>query len=134
MDINKCIYYKLFNRIDKFWLLLRKIFILYTGTKGSDCLPYVPSALSGTRLNEGENYEDDDPFNLGSSMDEEVANPDLEPSFTKGETAHGLEVIQNISVKDGFVIGFMFSLWMYSLVLMYRYLEKMKHFIYKYIF
>ena len=69
-------------------------------------------------------------------MDEEVANPDLEPSFTssKGETAHGLEVIQNISVKDGFVIGFMFSLWMYSLVLMYRYLEKMKHFIYKYIF
>ena len=61
-------------------------------------------------------------------MDEDVANPDLEPSFTssKGETAHGLEVIQNISIKDGFVIGFMFSLWMYSLVLMYRYLEKLK--------
>ena len=117
-------------------MLLWEIFILYTGTQGPDCLPYVPSALSGTRLNEGENYEDDDPFNLGSSMDEEVANSDLEPSFTssKGETAHGLEVIQNISVKDGFVIGFMFSLWMYSLVLMYRYLEKMTHFIYKYIF
>ena len=109
-------------------MLLWEIFILYTGTQGPDCLPYVPSALSGTRLNEGENYEDDDPFNLGSSMDEEVPNPDLEPSFTssKGETAHGLEVIQNISVKDGFVIGFMFSLWMYSLVLMYRYLEKLK--------
>ena len=111
---------------------LRKTLILYTGTQGPDCLPYVPSALSGTRLNGGENYEDDDPFNLGSSMDEEVANPDLEPS--KGETAHGLEVIQNISVKDGFVIGFMFSLWMYSLVLMYRYLENMIHFIYKYIY
>ena len=69
-------------------------------------------------------------------MDEEVANPDLEPSFTssKEETAHGLEVIQNISVKDGFVIGFMFSLWMYSLVLMYRYLENVTDFIYKYIF
>ena len=105
-------------------MLSWKIFILYTGTQGPDCLPYVPSALSGTRLNEGENYEDDDPFNLGSSMDEDVTNPDLEPSFTKGETAHGLEVIQNISVKDGFVIGFMFSLWMYSLVLMYRYLKK----------
>ena len=114
-------------------MLLRKTLILYTGTQGPDCLPYVPSALSGTRLNEGENYEDDDPFNLGSSMDEEVANPDLEPSFTKGETAHGLEVIQNISVKDGFVIGFMFSLWMYSLVLMYRYLEKITISIYKYI-
>ena len=103
-----------------------KIFIPCTGTQGPDCLPYVPSALSGTRLNEGENYEDDDPFNLGSSMvDEEVANSDLEPSFTssKEETeVTGLEVIQNISVKDGFVIGFMFSLWMYSLVLMYRYI------------
>ena len=58
-------------------------------------------------------------------VDEEVANSDLEPSFTssKEETeVTGLEVIQNISVKDGFVIGFMFSLWMYSLVLMYRYI------------
>ena len=35
--------------------------------------------------------------------------------------AHGLKVIQNISVKDGCVIGFMFALWFYSLLLMFRY-------------
>merc|ERR1712018_234231 len=36
------------------------------------------------------------------------------------ESPQGLEVIQNISVKDGLVIGFMLALWLYSMILMFR--------------
>ena len=61
-------------------------------------------------------------------FDSAIDNPSLissltsKPSIGASEDGpHGLEVIQNISVKDGCVIGFMLALWLYSMILMFRY-------------
>ena len=60
-------------------------------------------------------------------FDSAIDNPSLissltsKPSIGASEDGpHGLEVIQNISVKDGCVIGFMLALWLYSMILMFR--------------
>ena len=64
-----------------------------------------------------------------SKLERNIQNSDAISSLTlkpiAGESndgPHGLEVIQNISVKDGCVIGFMLALWLYSMILMFRYL------------
>ena len=89
-----------------------------------DCLPYLPpSAFSAAKL---ENNDDNE--SIITSLEKIAAenNPNIIPSLesSKGgggsETVHGLEVIQNISVKDGCVIGFMLALWLYSMILMFR--------------
>lgn len=96
-------------------------------TQGSvpDCLPYLPSsAFSATKL---DNDGDDNERAL-TSFEELAAenNPNIIPSLASSKggggsgTVHGLEVIQNISVKDGCVIGFMLALWLYSMILMFR--------------
>ena len=89
-----------------------------------DCLPYLPSsAYSVTNLES--NAEGDNEGTYGSF--DEQNNPNMISSITSSKdgdvgTAQGLEVIQNISVKDGCVIGFMLALWLYSMILMFRYL------------
>ena len=64
-----------------------------------------------------------------SKIESDIHNSDAISSLTlkpiAGESndgPQGLEVIQNISAKDGCVIGFMLALWLYSMILMFRYL------------
>lgn len=84
-----------------------------------DCLTYIPSsALSATKLNGNENGEEGIMVPVGETTDNPYVMPPLPPG--KDGAAHGLVVIQNISVKDGCVIGFMLALWFYSLFLMFR--------------
>ena len=57
-----------------------------------------------------------------------MASPEASDNQTYGgsttdptaDSAKGLKVIQNISAKDGIVIGFVLSVWLYSLYLMWR--------------
>ena len=88
----------------------------------SDCVPYLPSSeFSVAKL---ENDNEDIITSLEKIAAENNPNiiPPLESSKGGGNSdgVHGLEVIQNISVKDGCVIGFMLALWLYSMILMFR--------------
>ena len=77
-----------------------------------NCLQNLPSsAVSASKLE----------TNIQNS--DEISSLTLKPiAGESNDGPHGLEVIQNISVKDGCVIGFMLALWLYSLILMFRYI------------
>ena len=93
--------------------------IYYLGSQAPDCLPILPSSsLSATKLIGVKNGED----SLITSMEKQAEDSDsISPTITSKGEAQGLEVIQNISVKDACVIGFMLVLWLYSMILMFRY-------------
>ena len=91
-----------------------------------DCLTYITSpVLSTTKLQSNENVDEGIMTPLEGRSDNPYVIPPLTP---ENGPADGLVVIKNISVKDGCVIAFMLSLWFYSMLLMFRYLNKIKTF------
>ena len=107
--------------------------------KVPNCLPNLTtSALSATKLDSDNDNSKERIMNL---FDSAIDNPSLissltsKPSIGASEDGpHGLEVIQNISVKDGCVIGFMLALWLYSMILMFRYFCRIVFIIFRNIF
>ena len=86
------------------------MFVTENVEKVPNCLQNLPSsALSASKLeSSNDNSNAISYFTLKPMTGESDKGP------------HGLEVIQNISVKDGCVIGFMLALWLYSMILMFR--------------
>ena len=79
-----------------------------------NCLQKLSSsALSSTKLESTHDNNEENTMNLFDTSKSSIGASEDGPQ--------GLEVIQNISVKDGCVIGFMLALWLYSMILMFRY-------------
>ena len=95
--------------------------------KVPNCLQKLSSsALSSTKLESTHDSNEENTMNLFDSSKSSIGASEDGPQ--------GLEVIQNISVKDGCVIGFMLALWLYSMILMFRYFCRIVFIIFRNIF